>query len=457
MTTPVAPQQWSSRFAFLMAAVGSAVGLGNVWRFPYLAGENGGGAFILIYAVTTLAIALPILIAEILLGRMGRHSPINAMRALVAENHAARLWMLIGWGGTLGAFIVLSYYSVIGGWALKYIELALTGAFAGETDSAAAEHFSAIVSTPGSVFVWQALFLAITVGIVAAGVTSGIERAVVFLMPLLFVLLAGMAVYATTTEGFGEAMRFMFAFDLTRVKPDTILAAIGQGFFSVSVALGAMMTYGAYLDKNVSIGRSAVFIALADTTVAILAGIAIFPLVFTYGLEPSSGPGLTFITLPIAFGTIGSGIIIGSVFFFLLSVAAVTSAISLLEPVVAWVEEGIRLPRPALAVIVGLVAGIAGIGTVFSFSAWADFHPMAVFGLMEEMTIFDVLDFTTSNIIMPTVGLLMSLFVGWVLSGPVVEEALGAKGKAWFQLWRFALRFQAPLGVVSIFVANVLM
>lgn len=457
MTTPVAPQQWSSRFAFLMAAVGSAVGLGNVWRFPYLAGENGGGAFIAIYAVTTLAIALPILMAEIMLGRMGRQSPINAMRTLISENRAARLWMLIGWGGTLGAFIVLSYYSVIGGWALKYVELALTGAFAGDTEAAAAEHFSAFVASPGDVFVWQTLFLLITVGIVAAGVTSGIERTVVLLMPLLFVLLAGMAIYATTTPGFGEAMVFMFAFDLSEVTPDTILAAIGQGFFSVSVALGAMMTYGAYLDKNVSIGRSAVFIALADTTVAILAGIAIFPLVFTYGLEPSSGPGLTFITLPIAFGTIGSGVIIGAVFFFLLSVAAVTSAISLLEPVVAWVEEGIRLPRPALAIIVGALAWIAGIGTVLSFSAWADFHPMAAFGVMETKTVFDVLDFTTSNIIMPTVGLLMSLFAGWVLSGPLVEEALGAKGKAWFPLWRFALRFIAPVGVVSIFVANVLM
>lgn len=457
MTTPFAPRHWSSRFTFLMAAVGSAVGLGNIWRFPYLAGENGGGAFILIYAATTLVIALPILISEIMLGRMGKQSPINAMKALVRENRAARFWLLIGWGGIVGAFIVLSYYSVIGGWALKYIELAVTGAFAGETEAAAAEHFSRFVGDPGSLILWQTAFLALTVIIVAGGVTSGIERAVVMLMPLLFILLAAMAAYATTMDGFGEAMHFMFAFDFSEVTPDTVLAAIGQGFFSVSIALGAMMTYGAYLDEDVSIGQSAVFIAVLDTVVALLAGVAIFPLVFSYGLEPSSGPGLTFITLPIAFGTIGSGILIGGAFFVLLSVAAVTSAISLLEPIVAWVEEGANISRKWLALIIGALAWVAGLGTVLSFNLWSDFHPMARFGFMEKMTLFDVLDFTTANLIMPTVGLMIALFAGWVLSRPQVAEALHAGDKPWFRLWHFALRYIAPFGVISIFVANVLM
>lgn len=457
MSTPFAPRQWSSRFAFLMAAIGSAVGLGNIWRFPYLAGENGGGAFIVIYAVTTMSIALPILISEIMLGRMGRQSPINAMRVLIRQNKSARLWALIGWGSTLGAFVVLSYYSVIGGWALKYFELAVSGAFAGETDVLSATHFENFIASPFALATWQTAFIVLTVGIVAGGVTSGIERAVVLLMPLLFLLLLGMAIYAATTPGFGEAMTFMFAFELEEVTADTILAAIGQGFFSVSVALGAMMTYGAYLDEEASIGRAAVVIAVADTLVAITAGIAIFPLVFTYGLEPSSGPGLTFITLPIALGTIGSGVIIGGMFFLLLSVAALTSAISLLEPVVAWAEEGIHIPRRWLAILVGGLAWLAGMGTVLSFNVLADYHPLAPLGLMVDKTIFDVLDFTASNIVMPTVGLLMSLFAGWVLSGPQVEAALGARGALWFPLWRFALRYVAPLGVVSIFVANVLM
>ncbi|WP_339831024.1 sodium-dependent transporter [uncultured Parvibaculum sp.] len=457
MTTPLAPRHWSSRFAFLMAAIGSAVGLGNIWRFPYIAGENGGGAFIAIYGLTMLAIALPILLAELMMGRMGHKSPINTMRKLVAENRAARLWMLIGWGGTIGAFVVLSYYAVIGGWALKYIELSLTGAFAGDDHAATLAHFETFVADPWALGLWQVLFLLLTVFIVSVGVTSGIERAVVALMPLLFLLLVGMAVYATTTPGFAAAMHFMFDIRLDEVTPETILAAIGQGFFSVSVALGAMMTYGAYLDRDVSIGRSAVIIALADTAIAIIAGIAIFPLVFTYGLEPSAGPGLTFITLPIAFGTIGGGVLIGSVFFILLAIAAVTSAISLLEPVVAWAEEVLPLPRRLLAPLIGVLAWLLGIGTVLSFNLWADFHPLAAFGLLPGMTVFDVLDYVILNMLMPTVGLLMSLFAGWVLTRASVEEALGAAGTRWLPLWRFSLRYVAPLGVVSIFVANVLM
>ncbi|MBX3490382.1 sodium-dependent transporter [Parvibaculum sp.] len=456
MTTPFAPRQWSSRFAFLMAAIGSAVGLGNIWRFPYVAGENGGGAFILIYGLTMLAIALPILAAEILLGRMGHKSPINTMRKLVAENRAARLWTLIGWGGTIGAFVVLSYYAVIGGWALKYIEFAITGAFAGDDNAATLAHFEAFVADPWALIFWQTIFLGFTVFIVSVGVTSGIERAVVALMPLLFLLIAGLAVYATTMPGFGEAMRFMFDIRLSEVTPATVLAAIGQGFFSVSIALGAMMTYGAYLDRSVSIGRSAVIIALADTAIAVLAGVAIFPLVFTYGLEPSAGPGLTFITLPIAFGTIGGGVLIGSAFFLLLSIAAVTSAISLLEPVVAWVEEAVDMSRRKLAVIAGILVWILGFGTVLSFNHWSDFHPFAPLGILAGMTVFDVLDYVVLNIVMPTVGLLMSLFVGWVLTREKVEEALGVSGARWVGFWRFSLRFVAPLGVVSIFVANVL-
>lgn len=457
MTTPFAPRRWSSRFAFLMAAIGSAVGLGNIWRFPYIAGENGGGAFIAIYGLTMLAIALPILVAEIMLGRMGRLSPINTMRKLVAENRAARIWMIIGWGGTIGAFVVLSYYAVIGGWALKYVELALTGAFAGDDHAATLAHFESFIADPYALSFWQTLFLLLVVGIVAVGVTSGIERAVVSLMPALFFLVAAMAIYATTTQGFGAAMDFMFAFKFEDVKPDTILAAIGQGFFSVSVALGAMMTYGAYLDKDVSIGRSAVIIAVADTGIAIMAGIAIFPLVFTYGLEPTAGPGLTFITLPIAFGTIGGGVLIGSVFFLLLSIAAVTSAISLLEPVVAWAEEVVDMSRRKLAVITGILVWLLGIGTVLSFNLWADYRPLAPLGILADKTFFDTLDYVALNILMPTVGAMVSLFAGWVLTRESVEEALGVRGRRWLPLWHFSLRYVAPLGVVSIFVANVLM
>lgn len=457
MNTSYAPRQWSSRFAFLMAAIGSAVGLGNIWRFPYLAGENGGGAFIAIYVLTLTCIALPILIAEITVGRMGRQSPINTMRRLVAEHRALRVWMLIGWGSTIGAFIVLSYYSVIGGWTLKYIELAVSGAFAGDTAASSAEQFGVFVGSPLQAGFWHTVFIGATIAIVAGGVSAGIERSVVILMPLLFVLLVGLALYAVTTPGFGEAMRFMFAFKLEDVTPGTVLAAIGQGFFSLSVALGAMMTYGAYLEQDVSIGRSAVIIAVVDTIVAITAGIAIFPLVFSFGLEPSSGPGLTFITLPIAFGSISGGVVIGTIFFLLLAVAALTSAISLLEPLVAWAEETYQITRRRLAIMVGAAGWLVGFATVFSFNYWSDFFPLAPLGLMVDKTIFDVFDFSVSNIVMPVVGLMLALFAGWALTRETVVAALGAERARWFSFWRFMLRYIAPLGVISIFVANVLM
>lgn len=457
MNTSYAPRQWSSRFAFLMAAIGSAVGLGNIWRFPYLAGENGGGAFIAIYVLTLICIALPILVAEITIGRMGRQSPINTMRRVIAENGTLRFWVLIGWGGTIGAFIVLSYYSVIGGWTLKYIELAATGAFAGDTAASSAEQFSAFVGAPLKTSFWHTVFIGLTIMIVAGGVAAGIERSVVILMPLLFALLIGLALYATTTPGFGEGMRFMFAFKLEDVTPDTVLAAIGQGFFSLSVALGAMMTYGAYLEQDVSIGRAAIIVAIVDTLTAITAGIAIFPLVFTFGLEPSSGPGLTFITLPIAFGSIGGGVVIGTVFFVLLAVAALTSAISLLEPLVAWAEESFQITRRRLAIMVGGAAWLVGFATVFSFNFWSEFYPLAPLGLMTDKTIFDVFDFSISNIVMPGVGLMIALFAGWALRRETVMVALGAERARWFSFWRFMLRYVAPLGVVSIFVANVLM
>lgn len=457
MNTSYAPRQWSSRFAFLMAAIGSAVGLGNIWRFPYLAGENGGGAFIAIYVLTLACMALPILVAEITLGRLGRQSPINTMRRLIMEHRALRFWVLIGWGSTIGAFIVLSYYSVIGGWTLKYMELALTGAFVGDTAASSAEQFGAFVGSPLDAGFWHTVFIGLTILIVAGGVSAGIERSVTILMPLLFALLLGLAIYAVTTPGFGEAMRFMFAFKLEDVTPGTVLAAIGQGFFSVSVALGAMMTYGAYLEQDVSIGRSAVIIAVVDTIVAITAGIAIFPLVFSFGLEPSSGPGLTFITLPIAFGSSGGGVLIGTAFFLLLGVAALTSAISLLEPLVAWAEESFQITRRTLAIMLGFAAWLLGLATVFSFNLWSGFFPLAPLGVMTEKTIFDVFDFSISNIVMPAVGLMMAFFAGWVLSRETIIKALGAERARWFSFWRFMLRYVAPLGVVSIFVANVLM
>ena len=457
MTGTMVHEQWSSRFVFLMAAIGSAVGLGNVWRFPFITGENGGGAFILIYLVPMAAIALPILMAEIMLGRMGGKSPINSIVAVARQHKKSVLWAVMTWGGTLGGFFVLSYYSVIGGWALKYTGLAVSGTFAGIEGAASEQLFGSFIADPAGLVLWHTLFMAINVGIIVGGLRKGIERAVVFMMPLLFLLLVGLVVYAASTPGFSAAVEFLFTFDFSKVTPNTFLLAIGQGFFSVSVALGAMMAYGAYLDKSVSIPSSAVMIAIADTGVAILAGLAIFPLVFSFALEPSAGPGLVFVTVPVAFGQMEAGLIVGSMFFLLLSVAAITSAISLLEPAVAYMEESTRFSRRSAALTVGGVCWFVGLASAFSFNDWSAFYPLAVLGVLEGKTVFDVLDFVATSWVQPGVGIMMAVFVGWVLSRDTVMEALNMNGAApaWFGVWYFLVRIVCPLAVLIIFASAV--
>ena len=455
MAGQVRHEHWSSRFAFLMAAIGSAVGLGNIWRFPFITGENGGGAFILIYVVTTALIALPILIGEVMLGRMGQQSPINAMNNVVRATGRSKFWVVIGIGSTIGAFVVLSYYSVIGGWAIRYLVYAVSGTFSGMDNTASQALFQNFTGDVGQVVLWHTLFIGLNIGIVFWGLHGGIEKAVTVLMPLLFILLVGMAIYAATTPGFGQALTFLFHFDFSKVTPITFLTAIGQGFFSVSVALGAMMTYGSYLDKSENIARAGVIIAVADTLVAILAGLVIFPLVFSDGLAAGSGPGLIFVTLPITLGKLGAGVVVGTAFFLLLIVAAVTSSISLLEPVVSWAEESLGVHRKVSAAAMGLAAWFIGLGSAFSFNIWADFHPLSEIDIFADKTIFGMLDLSMTSLVMPSVGLLIALFAGWAMSGEAAAEALNADPNAvWFRLWRFLIRFIAPLGVISIFVAN---
>ena len=447
---------WSSRFAFLMAAIGSAVGLGNIWRFPFIAGENGGGAFILIYVATTALIALPILIAEIMMGRMGGQSPVNSIITLVRTHNKSKLWVLLGIGATLGAFIVLSYYSVIGGWALNYTLMAAGSGFEGLTGESSSALFGELTSDPVTLMLWHTLFMGINIVIVMGGLHKGIERAVVFLMPLLFLLLLFMVGYAIGTDGFGKAWTFLFNPDFSKVTAKTFLVAIGQGFFSVSVALGAMMMYGAYLDKNISIPQSAIIIAIADTAVALLAGLAIFPLVFTFDLAPTAGPGLVFVTVPIAFGEMESGYLLGVAFFVLLSVAAITSAISLLVPAVAWAEEKFGTSRRKTALIIGGLAWALGIVSVLSFNDWSEFYPLEVFGLFEGKTIFDTFDFSITSFVQPGVGIMMALFVGWSLSRDVVLDALNIRpdqGRVlWVSLWLILLRYLVPIAIVGVFL-----
>ena len=450
--------QWSSRWAFILAATGSAIGLGNIWRFPYLTGENGGGIFVLLYLVCVLLVGIPILIAEIMLGRRGRQSPINTMKALASDENRGQGWQIIGWIGMLTGFLIISFYSVIAGWTLAYIVRTASGVFVGAEASMVTSTFNELISDPERLLAWHTIFMMMVIIVVSRGVKSGLETAVKYLMPALFVLLLVMVGYAMTTEKFMEGMRYLFVpdFDVIRQKiqdgqffGDVVLNALGQAFFSLSLGMGAIMVYGSYLSSQSSIPRTAVIIALADTSVALLAGIAIFPVVFTFGMEPSSGPGLIFVTLTVAFGQMDGGAFFGTLFFFLLMFAAWTSGISILEPAVAWLVEYRNMTRVRAAAFAGFGAWLLGVGTVLSFNHWAFSFTFA--GQEKTSGLFDVFDTLTANVLLPVGGLLIAIFAAWILSRDAAAEELGISDRV-FAAWRFAARFIAPAGVILIFL-----
>ena len=447
--------QWSSRWIFILAATGSAVGLGNIWRFPYLAGENGGGAFVLVYLFCVVMMGIPIMMAEILLGRRGRKSPVNTMHTLAAEEGLNSNWYLLGWLGVIAGFIILSYYSVIAGWTIAFIFKTGMGDFVGLNADQTTAIFSELISNPVVLLFWHTIFMFLTIYIVSRGVKSGLEQAVKFLMPALFILLLIMVAYAMSTEKFFDGLSYLFIPDFDSLADknlfsDVFLPALGQAFFSLSIGMGAIMIYGSYLSKESSITFNCFVIALADTSVAILAGVAIFPIVFTYGLEPSGGPGLIFISLPIAFGQMPFGTFFGSLFFILLMFAAWTSSISLLEPAVSWFVENRNMTRIKAAYIAGFIAWFLGLLTVLSFNHWAFEFTFA--GTIKENGLFDIFDILTSNIMLPLGGVLVAIFTSWLMSRSSTIDELGVGDKNIYKIWRFIVRYIAPLGVIIIFL-----
>ncbi len=436
--------QWSSRWAFILAATGSAVGLGNIWKFPYITGENGGGAFVIVYLVCIACIGIPLMMAEILIGRRGRRSPVNTMRTLAAEGHHHPAWQYLGWTGVLAGFLILSYYSVVAGWALAYVFRAAGGLFDNATGEQIGELFTALISDPERLLAWHTIFIVMTMIVVSRGVQSGLEKAVRFLMPGLFLLLAMLVGYAMSTGSFTEGMAFLFSPDFSKLSSASVLVAMGHAFFTLSLGMGAIMVYGSYLPEDTSIAQTSIIIAAADTLVALMAGMAIFPIVFAHGLEPGMGSGLIFQTLPIAFGHMPGGTFFGTLFFVLLVFAAWTSAISLIEPAVAWLVENRGMTRVMASAWAGLATWIVGLGTVFSFNLWAE---RKLFG----MSFFDLLDFATANIILPLGGLFIALFATWTLSRRVTKDELKL-GRTGYQLWYILTRYVAPLAVIVIFL-----
>ena len=437
--------QWSSRLAFILAATGAAVGLGNIWKFPYMTGANGGGAFVLIYLACVLAIGLPVFMAEAMLGRRGRRNPINAMRLLSEEEAGGSYWQLVGWMGVAAGILILSYYSVIAGWTFSYALDTMSGTFVDADPAKVAAHFSALVADPWTLVFWHTVFVALTVYVVARGVEQGLEKAVKYLMPALFLLLLALVVYAMTTGYFMQGMKYLFEPDFSRVTPQTILAAMGQAFFSLSLGMGAIMAYGAYLPDDASIAETSFTVVLADTSVALLAGMAIFPIVLLNGLNPDEGAGLVFKTLPLAFGHMPGGIVFGTLFFVLLIFAAWSSSIGLIEPAVARLVENHKLTRQRAAALIGVIVWLLGLLTAFSFNLLSDVNFLAG-------SIFNNLDYLTSNIMLPLGGLLITLFAGWVMckSSTVEEFEMGTGYR--YGVWRFLTRFLAPIALIMIFL-----
>ncbi len=443
--------QWSSRTVFILAATGSAVGLGNIWKFPYITGENGGGTFVLVYLLCIAVIGIPIMMAEIMLGRRGKQSPINTMAALAKEANQSVAWAWLGWMGVAAGFLILSYYSVIAGWAISYVFRTAGGVFTGVTADGANSIFADLVSDPEHLLGWHTLFMIMTMVVVARGVKHGLEKAVTFLMPLLFALLLILVIYAMTTGHFMEGVKFLFT--PGEISGKGVLTAMGHAFFTLSLGMGAIMVYGSYLSDEHSIVKASMLIGLADTAVALLAGLAIFPIVFANGLEPGSGPGLIFQTLPIAFGHMQGGTLMGVLFFSLLLFAAWTSAISLIEPAVAYLVENHGFTRLSASVWMGVATWFVGLGTVFSFNIWKE-KTLTIPYLFEDLTFFDTLDYLTANIMLPLGGLAIAVFSAWIMRRESSEEELATLPFI-YKIWRFLVSYITPVAVIVVFLRAV--
>ncbi|MEC7727489.1 MAG: sodium-dependent transporter [Pseudomonadota bacterium] len=446
---------WSSRLAFILAATGSAVGLGNIWKFPYVTGENGGGAFVLVYLLCIAVVGIPIMMAEVMIGRRGGRSPVKSLSLIAQHDRLKPAWKLVGAIGILAGFLILSFYSVIGGWAISYVGTTASGQLAGQSADTVGAIFSGLLSDPTKLLAWHTLFMAMVMVVVVRGVRSGLERAVSILMPALFVLLLIVVGYAMTTGHFGQAAAFLFQPDFSKLTTSGILVALGHAFFTLSLGMAVMMAYGSYLPKNISIAKTSITVSVIDTGVALLAGLAIFPIVFANGLEPGAGPGLIFQTLPLAFGQMPMGSLFGTLFFVLLIFAAWTSGISLLEPIVEWLEERKGMNRTVSTRGAGFVCWGLGIASILSLNLWSDFAPLGFVPMLEGKTIFDLLDFFTANIMLPLGGLLVALFAGWVMSRQAMEREL-ALSPAMFNLWLITVRFITPVAVAVVFIYNLM-
>ena len=436
---------WGSRIGFLMAAAGSAIGLGNIWRFPYVTGENGGAVFVLIYAVFVVAIGIPVMIAEFTIGRSTQKNPIGAFEALAPGTH----WRWVGVLGVVTGIGILSFYSVVAGWTVGYFFKTVTGAFSHEISGAeSAKIFGQFIGSPGTSILLLFVFVALTMYVVAGGIAEGIERWSKVLMPVLFGILLLLAGYALTLEGAGRGLEFYLKPDLSKLRAATFAKALGQALFSLSLGMGTMITYGSYLSKKENLAVSAGYVALFDTLIAFLAGLVIFPTLFAMGLNPAGGAGLVFVVLPTIFGKMPLGTVFGSLFFLLLALAALTSTISLLEVPVAYLVDEKRWGRRRAVLFMGTLAFVLGIPSALSQGAVNVLSALPKIG----MGFLDLMNALFGNYSLSIGSLLIAIFVGyrWGVRAAIREIEQEGTRFSFAAHWAFLVRFVCPVAVAAI-------
>lgn len=465
-TETPARAHWSSRLAFVLAAVGSAVGLGNLWRFPTEAGANGGGAFVLIYVLCVALIGAPLLLSETIIGRHGQRNAVASTVWLAHQSQSSGGWAALAWFGMLASFLVLTFYSVVAGWVLYFIGVTaadwfgalfsgrpFAGAFSGDTVEEIQEIMPTLFGDPLRLLAMHFIFAALTIFVVARGVNRGIEKAATWLMPAFFILLVMITLYSGFTGDFAAAFSFLFTPDFSRVlEPAVLNSALGQAFFSLSLGSAIMVTYGAYASQETNLSHTSAMIAAADTSVALIAGLAIFPIVFAVGLDPEAGPTLMFQTLPSAFHTMPAGALIAFLFFVLAFFAALTSSVSLLEVVVAWLSERFGIGRLLSALLVGGGFFLVGLFSVFAFNIWEHHRPLSFVPGFEDANWFDVFDGVTGRILLPLSGLITALFIGWVADRRLVDPETGLSPTGLLPVWRFLVAWLCPVAVGLILI-----
>ncbi|MEP0071296.1 MAG: sodium-dependent transporter [Marinomonas sp.] len=438
---------WSSPWIFIFAASGSAVGLGNIWKFPYVLGQNGGGAFLLIYCLCLLLVGLPVLMAEVALGRTVRSNPIDTVNDLSERRIVHPGWVVVPWIAGITGFLILSFYSVIAGWSLAYLERAISGDFMGITTSSATDMFDGLLAEPTEMLLWHSVFVVLVVMTVGQSVTRGLSAVVRFLLPALVITLGSLAVYSVSIGDMDSTLRFMFQWSWKDVTFDVVLAAVSLALFSLSVGMGAMFAYGAYISKRMSIARACTIVVGVDLLVALLAGLVIFPLVFAFQIDVEAGPSLTFVSLPIIFGNLIGGQFFASIFFLLLVIAALTSAISMLELFVAWLHEKFYIARLKAAFLMGVLVWFVGVAVLLSFNHWDS-------DIVLGLNFFEVLDSVTSLILLPIGAILLSILVAWFIPHAMLQNEMITKRLSHFQWWYKVLKYISIPAMVIITVAG---